>query len=219
MNQIQKSISRSIFKIGIIFITLLLLDACNSEDPSKSKVNSQNRQQPPSTHKLSQETKNSDQTIPEKNSQVTIDPQVSDTNFVDADTSLMSVKEEEPKPEIIQLKITSMVTDRTPEDELTIVPISLGKVFTYTIVNSSVLDTIIHVYKFQGEEIARVPITVGKSPYWRTWSTKRLDKIWLGSWDVEIQSKDGQVLAKKSFTLVEKLPEESPAKPELTETL
>ncbi|MFQ6611402.1 MAG: DUF2914 domain-containing protein, partial [Fidelibacterota bacterium] len=85
--------------------------------------------------------------------------------------------------------------------------------------SSSTRDTIFHVYKFRGEEIARVPITVGKSPYWRTWSTKRLDKIWLGSWDVEIQSKDGRVLAKKSFTLVENLPDESQVKPELTETL
>ncbi len=106
-------------------------------------------------------------------------------------------------PEIVSIKFTSGVSERNPVDELQVVPLSLQRIFTHTVVSSSRQDSIVHVYKFDGEEVARVPMKVGASPTWRTWSSKYLDPLWVGNWTVEIQSVDGTVLAQKSFEVVD----------------
>jgi len=115
--------------------------------------------------------------------------------------------EDEIVPEIIRLTFARSVLDRNPVNEVTRVPLSVGKIYTYTVVKSGVQDTIYHVYKYQDHEIARVPILVGVSQTWRTWSTKYLEKNRMGKWDVEIQSRTRVILAKKSFTVVVHLPE------------
>ncbi|NOZ09258.1 MAG: DUF2914 domain-containing protein [FCB group bacterium] len=93
------------------------------------------------------------------------------------------------------------VIDRNPADSLDTFDISAGRVFTHTAVASARPDTIYHVYKFEGTEIARVPLYVGISPRWRTWSSKWLASAWIGNWTVEVQSVTGHVLAEKTFTV------------------
>ena len=67
-----------------------------------------------------------------------------------------------------------------------------------------VLDstTIVHVWKFNNEEIARVPLQV-RGPAWRTWSRKTMMPEWKGSWTVEAQQEDGTVLAVAAFRLAD----------------
>ncbi|NQU66387.1 MAG: DUF2914 domain-containing protein [Candidatus Marinimicrobia bacterium] len=207
------------FAIGVVIITLLMANACTKTESSKSYTKNTKKQAIPMTERsVKKYPKLNTESSPEK-TEVTIDESPIQPTENQPDSSTISATEPEVLPEIVRFTFTSSVSERNPVDELTLVPLSLGKVFTHTVVNSSVQDTIVHVYKFQGEEVARVPIQVGASHTWRTWSTKRLDKIWLGAWDVEIQSKTGVVLAKKSFILVEKLSEPDDHKPELTETL
>ena len=62
-------------------------------------------------------------------------------------------------------------------------------------------DRIVHVWSHQGNEIARVPLRVGGSP-WRTHSTKTLREGSTGNWSVEARDAAGVVLARHAFTCV-----------------
>ena len=114
--------------------------------------------------------------------------------------------------------ICSDVVDRNPIDALTEVDMSLGKIYTHTTISSETENTIHHVYKFGDETIAKVTLSVGNSPSWRTWSSKYIDPIWEGQWTVEVQSDNGNVLASQSFAVMQAV-EETPADEEKPEEL
>jgi hypothetical protein len=97
------------------------------------------------------------------------------------------------------------VKDRIPFDDLLVVPFSIGRVYTFTVVSSEYETTIVHVYKYEGKEVARVPLTVGESAYWRTWSSKYIEKSRLGEWTAEIQTEEGKVLAERQFKVIDDL--------------
>jgi len=105
-------------------------------------------------------------------------------------------------PEVVKMIISSGVKNRIPFDDLSIVPVSLGKIFTFTAVRSDEETAIDHVYKFDGKEVARVTVNIGISDYWRTWTSKLIDQRRLGKWSVEIQSENGEILSSKTFTVV-----------------
>ena len=114
-----------------------------------------------------------------------------------------SVEEVIIEPVILSLSVCSSIVDREPIDDLAEIELSTQKIYTHTVVKSPQVDTIFLVYKFEGEEIARVALNVGESPRWRTWSSKYLDPMWVGDWSVEIQSQQGSVLATKQFSVIE----------------
>jgi hypothetical protein len=113
------------------------------------------------------------------------------------------VSDQEIDQEIVKLVISSGVKDRVPFDDLLVVPFSIGRVYTFTVVSSEYETTIVHIYKYEGKEVARVPLTVGKSAYWRTWSSKYIEKSRLGEWTVEIQTEEGKVLANRQFKVID----------------
>ena len=121
-------------------------------------------------------------------------------------------------PEVVSFTICSDVVDRNPIDALTEVDMSLGKIYTHTTISSETENTIHHVYKFGDETIAKVTLSVGNSPSWRTWSSKYIDPIWEGLWTVEVQSDNGNVLASQSFAVMQAV-EETPADEEKPEEL
>lgn len=127
-------------------------------------------------------------------------------DFTEIETQPAEPAETDPanavdEPVVVSLTLCSEVIDRSPADSLDSFDISAGRVFTHTAMSSSKPDTIYHVYKFEGTEIARVPLYVGISPRWRTWSSKWLTAAWVGPWTVEIQSGTGRVLSEKTFTV------------------
>ncbi|MBT3252041.1 MAG: DUF2914 domain-containing protein [Candidatus Marinimicrobia bacterium] len=115
------------------------------------------------------------------------------------------VSDQEGDLEIVKLVISSGVKDRIPFDDLLVVPFSIGRVYTFTVVSSEYETTIVHVYKYEGKEVARVPLTVGESAYWRTWSSKYIEKSRLGEWTAEIQTEEGKVLAERQFKVIDDL--------------
>ncbi len=127
-------------------------------------------------------------------------------DFTEIDTQPAEPVETDPanvvdEPVVVSLTLCSAVIDRIPADSLDSCDISAGRIFTHTAISSSKPDTIYHVYKFEGTEIARVPLYVGISPRWRTWSSKWLTPAWVGPWTIEIRSGTGRVLAEKAFTV------------------
>ncbi len=137
-----------------------------------------------------------------------------DSALVDADLPVETPTADLPvgqatdieEPSVVSLTLCSGVKDREPLDDLDSCNLSDVRIFTHTVLSSSEPDTIYHVYKFDGTEIARVPLYVGISPHWRTWSSKWLSNGWVGEWTVEVHSATDRILAAKSFT-VRSLPE------------
>ncbi|MBC8213347.1 MAG: DUF2914 domain-containing protein [Candidatus Marinimicrobia bacterium] len=114
-----------------------------------------------------------------------------------------AVEEKIIEPEIVTLSVCTDIIDREPVNDLENIELSSQKIYTHTVVKSSKMDTIFHVYKFGDEEIAKVALSIGESPRWRTWSSKYLDPIWVGDWSVEVQTKLGTVLATKLFSVID----------------
>lgn len=79
----------------------------------------------------------------------------------------------------------------------------IGTVFCYTHVTGAEDTTeIAHVWYYQDEEKARVPLEV-RSSDWRTWSSKQILPAWTGEWNVRIEDAEGNVLGSSSFIVNE----------------
>ena len=78
-------------------------------------------------------------------------------------------------------------------------PATVAKVYCFTRVNGAAESTeIVHVWYFNDEEKARVPLSV-KSNSWRTWSSKRILESWTGKWRVDVLAADGKLLRSSEF--------------------
>ena len=63
----------------------------------------------------------------------------------------------------------------------------LGKLYCWTKVFNAYEPTkVIHVWYWQNTKMAEVPLDVGRSPGWRTWSSKRIQSHQKGEWRVEV---------------------------------
>lgn len=86
------------------------------------------------------------------------------------------------------------VEAREPVGEATVFPADVGEVTFFTqIVGAGGADQVLHVWIYDGREMAIVPLDV-EGPSWRTWSTKRILPEWKGDWIVEVRTVDGEVV-------------------------
>ena len=99
--------------------------------------------------------------------------------------------------------IAESVEDREPVGEAASFSADVGEVACFTrIVGAEGEERILHVWRHNGEERAKVALSVRGSA-WRTWSTKKILPTWTGSWTVEVQDADGNVLKTLSFVIGE----------------
>lgn len=103
-----------------------------------------------------------------------------------------------PTVKVDKLVIAATVEDRIPKGEAATFPGDTKNVFAWTrIVAESVPTKVKHVYYADGKRVAEVELAVNGSPY-RVWSSKRVSP---GSWKVEVQDENGDVLASSEFTV------------------
>lgn len=80
---------------------------------------------------------------------------------------------------------------------------SIETVYCFThITGAEGTAEIAHVWYYNDEEKARVPLTV-RSNSWRTWSSKRILPSWTGEWSVQVEDAEGNVLESGSFVIQE----------------
>lgn len=80
---------------------------------------------------------------------------------------------------------------------------NIGTVYCYThITGARDATDIVHIWYYEDEEKARVPLTV-KSESWRTWSSKTIQPVWTGKWQVVVVDANGKKLASDSFHVKE----------------
>ncbi len=91
------------------------------------------------------------------------------------------------------------VENREPVGQAETFPADVGQVSFYTVLEGDFGARVVaHVWVRNGEEVARVPLTV-HGPRWRTWSNKTIPASWVGAWEARLESPDGTVLARAAF--------------------
>jgi hypothetical protein len=73
-------------------------------------------------------------------------------------------------------------------------PAEVGELYFFTqVVGASGRAEVLHVWIYDGREVAIVPLAVEGSR-WRTWSKKRILPHFIGDWTVEVRGVGGEVL-------------------------
>lgn len=106
-----------------------------------------------------------------------------------------------PDVEVTQAVVATGVQDREPVGPDTTFTADVGTLYFYTIFEGDFgAMPVEHVWLHEGEEIARVALTV-EGPRWRTWSSKEVLPDWTGDWTVRVVDADGVEHAAVDFTV------------------
>jgi hypothetical protein len=97
--------------------------------------------------------------------------------------------------------VATSVVDREPVGAGEAFGPNVGELYFHMIVEGDFREaTLEHVWIRNGQEVARVPLTV-RGPRWRTWSSKAIPSDWTGEWQVQVVDPEGEVLDAVSFTV------------------
>jgi hypothetical protein len=89
------------------------------------------------------------------------------------------------------------IHDREPVSDTETFNVGDGKAFAFARIQNHGDPTVVSfVWERDDETHATVPVSVGASPGWRTWSTANLQS---GNWRVKLVDAQGEVLLEKSF--------------------
>lgn len=113
--------------------------------------------------------------------------------------------QEEMEPQsmlkISEAVICTDVSDRTPTGIAQSFPSDIKKLYCFTKVVGATKETFVkHLWYFDHQMMAEVTLPV-KSARWRTYSSKKILPQWQGSWKVEIQDENGQILTTVDFEI------------------
>ncbi len=91
------------------------------------------------------------------------------------------------------------IHDREPISDTESFHVGDGKAFAFARIQNSGDPTMVSfVWEYGDTTHAKVPMNVGTSPGWRTWSTAQLRS---GNWRVKLVDAHGEVLLEKAFTV------------------
>jgi len=98
----------------------------------------------------------------------------------------------------VEASVGTAVQDRTLQGAAETFPASVGTVYCFTKVGKTRSgDVIEHVWYHGEQEVGRVKLNIGGSP-WRTWSSKVVPPEATGDWRVDVVQ-EGKVLKSVSF--------------------
>ena len=113
----------------------------------------------------------------------------------------------EPLPEVIQIDTGTAIEDRELVGEGDRFEANGGRVYTRLVVDNPGPETALAmVWRRDGHIVQSLPVTVGQSPRWRTWSYKTLRKGDVGAWTVEVLDEEGTAIARTAFEVVAPTP-------------
>jgi hypothetical protein len=91
------------------------------------------------------------------------------------------------------------IHEREPISETESFHVEDGKAFAFARIQNTGDPTMVSfVWEIDDATHATVPVSVGSSSGWRTWSTAKLRS---GNWRVKLVDSDGEVLLEKAFTV------------------
>ncbi|MBI2615289.1 MAG: DUF2914 domain-containing protein [Gemmatimonadetes bacterium] len=108
--------------------------------------------------------------------------------------------QEQAGPVVMEAAVGTAVVDRELQGAAEMFPATVGTLYCFSRIGQTQAGTTIeHVWYFGDQEVARVELSIGGSP-WRTWSSKTIPAEATGSWRVDIVA-NGNLLKSLSFTV------------------
>ncbi len=106
-------------------------------------------------------------------------------------------------PEVTLIETGTGIADRQLVGEGARFEADGGRVYARIVVdNPGPKAALAMVWRRDGRIIQSLPVNVGTSPRWRTWSYKTLGKRDVGQWTVEVLDAEGTAIARAAFTVV-----------------
>ena len=107
------------------------------------------------------------------------------------------------EPFVKRFLLTSSVSNREPLGELKDISFNAdgsATVWVYSEVLDMLGSMLNYVWLHEGKQIARVPVKVG-GDRWRSYSSKVINQSMRGAWRVELQDREGSLMASTDFYL------------------
>jgi hypothetical protein len=106
-----------------------------------------------------------------------------------------------PSLTIVRMVISAGVKDRTPLDMGTTFPASQEKVSCFIEFKDVKKETTINiVWTYGQKEMDKIPLTIKRSPRYRTWATKTIYGL-KGKWKVDVLDDKGNLIKSVEFTV------------------
>ena len=118
-----------------------------------------------------------------------------------SDATSASATASAPTGTVARAIITNAIDQREPVDQVAQVGNDQTAIVFFTELRDLKDQEVTHRWTFNGQVMAEVPFQVG-GERWRVWSTKQLQPIWLGSWQVDVVAKDGTILESQHFDYI-----------------
>ena len=99
---------------------------------------------------------------------------------------------------VARASFTSAIQDREPTDQVQSYTNDNSKIYFFTELSGLQDQTIQHRWEWNGQTMAEVSFNVG-GERWRVWSSKNLQKEWLGTWKVSVIDSTGSVISTQEF--------------------
>lgn len=93
--------------------------------------------------------------------------------------------------EVVEARICEGINDREPVAPGDVFPSDISSLFCFSRIKSAENTEIKHIWYFNGQPVAEIPLSIGVSSGWRTFSSKAIDPIDKGNWKVEIVTASG----------------------------
>lgn len=93
--------------------------------------------------------------------------------------------------DIVEARICEGISEREPVAPGDVFPCDINQVFCFSRVKASESTEIKHIWYCNGEPVAEIPLSIGVSSGWRTFSSKNISTMDKGNWKVEIVSAGG----------------------------
>ena len=119
----------------------------------------------------------------------------------ESDATSASAKASMPRGDVARAVITNAIDQREPVDQVVRLTNDQTTIYFFTDLRDLKDQEVTHRWTFNGQVMAEVPFQVG-GERWRVWSTKKLQPIWLGSWQVDVVAKDGTILDSQHFDYI-----------------
>jgi hypothetical protein len=94
---------------------------------------------------------------------------------------------------------TTAIKNREPTNNISKLRNNREKIYYFTDLRNMQGQKIKHRWIYKGKVMAEVEFKV-KGPRWRVFSSKRLDRGWLGKWTVSTVDRGGRTLSQNSFS-------------------
>lgn len=112
-----------------------------------------------------------------------------------------------PEPEspavvsVVEARICEGISDREPVAPGDVFPGDISVLYCFSRIESAEPGEIRHIWYFQDTAVAEIPLNIGISSGWRTFSSKVINPIEKGNWKVDIVTAQGESLKTIQFVV------------------